>query len=150
MKVYKKGDLLRLLNATRLYSQKFIKGLHGCAPHTIIMRGLSTIYSLPLFYSLGATYLWGYLRLVHYAPSESLGGNDFLLFAITLRNELDVLNKTMKRYVMEAWRVLITLGYSIPNPSRSGCFTTLRHMRKDAPVKPKRVYCSIPWSAVLQ
>ena len=80
----------------------------------------------------------------------NLGGNDFLLFAISLRNELDVLNKTMKRYVMEAWRVTHHLGLFYSEPSKSGCFTTLRHMRRDAPVKPKRVYCSIPWSAVLQ
>ena len=102
MKCYKKGDLLKLLNATRLYSQRFIKGLHGCVPLTIVKQGLSTIYNLPQFDSLGARYLWGYLRLVNHTPTENIGGNDFLLFAITLRNELNVLNKTMKRYVMEA------------------------------------------------
>ena len=101
MKCYTKGDLLKLFNATTLYSERFLKGLHGCVPHTIVKQGLSTIYNLPLFDSLGARYLWGYLKLVDYAATETLGANDFL-FAITLRDELDVLNKTMKKYVMEA------------------------------------------------
>ena len=57
---------------------------------------------LPLFDSLGAKYLWGYLQLISWTAHDPFEDNDFLLFAIYLRNELDVLNATMKKYIMDA------------------------------------------------
>ena len=57
---------------------------------------------LPLFDSLGAKYLWGYLQLICWTADDPFEDNDFILFAIYLRNELDVLNATMKKYIMDA------------------------------------------------
>ena len=52
---------------------------------------------------------------------------------------------------MEAYRVLLSLGYSIPHPKSSGCLSLLRAV--DYPTKghanPRLTYTSIPWSTVL-
>ena len=54
--------------------------------------------------------MWAYLIIVNYIQQRILTDQDFLLFGITLRSELGVLFKTIKRYIMEAWRAISSLG----------------------------------------
>lgn len=73
------------------------------------------------------------------------------MFAITLRKEIAVLHKTVKRYVGEAYRVLVNFGYQIPHPKSSGCFAILRSIPypDKGKSKPKLSYTSISWGSVL-
>ena len=54
--------------------------------------------------------MWAYLINVNYKERRILTEQDFLLFGITLRSELGVLFKIIKRYIMEAWRAFSALG----------------------------------------
>ena len=55
-----------------------------------------------LFDSLGARYLWAYLKKTKYVSGTKNSDHDFLLFGVMIRLELDVTKKTLKRYIMEA------------------------------------------------
>ena len=72
--------------------------------------GLTNLQTLSYLDTGGARYLWAYLTIVKYQRRNILTEQDFLLFGITLRSELGALFKTIKRYIMEAWRALSALG----------------------------------------
>ena len=100
--------------------------------------GLANLRSLSYLDSGGARYLWAYLNVVNYNQRSFFTEQDFLLFGITLRSELGVLFKTIKRYIMEAWRALSALGITLKHPRDMGLLSVVKHM------KYKRKFIGVP------
>ena len=74
-----------------------------------------------------------------------MSDDDFLLFAFMLRLELDVTSKTLKRYVVEAWKATHAADVAPTHPKESSLFTLVNgidHTTKSKP-KPKLEYCGI-------
>ena len=113
--------------------------------------GLTNLQSLSYLDSGGARYLWAYLIIVNYTQQNVLTEQDFLLFGITMRSELGVLFKTIKRYIMEAWRALSSLGIYLKNPQDKGLLSIVKHMKykRKQIGAPRLDYCSISWSHII-
>ena len=105
--------------------------------------GLANLQPLSYLDSGGARYLWAYLNVVNYNQRSFLTGHDFLLFGITLRSELGVLLKTIKRYIMEAWRALSALGMMLKHPRDIGLLSIVKHMKYTRKLigAPRLDYC---------
>ena len=61
------------------------------------------------------------------------------------------MHSTIKRYLIQAWRALATLGFDVKHPKETGCLAIVKSMGvgiKFTP-KPKRAYCSIRWEYIL-
>ena len=113
--------------------------------------GLTNLQSLSYLDSGGARYLWAYLIIVKYTQQNVLTEQDFLLFGITMRSELGVLFKTIKRYIMEAWRALSSLGIYLKHPRDTGLLSIVKHMKykRKQIGTPRLDYCSISWSHII-
>ena len=95
--------------------------------------------------------MWAYLQIVNYKQRRILTKHDFLLFGVTLRSELGVLFKTIKRYIMEAWRALSALGITLKHPRDMGLLLIVKHMKykRKQIGAPRLDYCSISWRQVI-
>lgn len=113
--------------------------------------GLAQLQTLSYLDSGGARYLWAYLIIVNYEQRRILTEQDFILFGITLRFELGVLFKTIKRYLMEAWRALSALGVTLKHPRDMGLLSIVKHMKYKRKLigAPRLDYCSISWDQVI-
>ena len=113
--------------------------------------GLSNLQSLSYLDSGGARYLWAYLIIVKYTQQTVLTDRDFLLFGITMRSEIGVLFKTIRRYIMEAWRALSSLGIYLKHPRDTGLLSVVKHMKykRKQIGAPRLDYCSISWSHII-
>ena len=72
------------------------------------------------------------------------------MFGITLRLELAITDKTIKRYVTEAWKATKAAGIAPNHPKTSGLFSILYSMGRPVGLTPKfrADYCSIRWSYI--
>ena len=113
--------------------------------------GLTNLQSLSYLDSGGGRYLWAYLKIVNFKQRGKFTEQDFLLFGITLRSELGVLFKTLKRYIMEAWRALSALGITLKHPRDMGLLLIVKHMKykRKQIGAPRLDYCSISCSQVI-
>ena len=71
-------------------------------PHSVLNEAVQSLSESKVYATLGAKYLWAYLKLTGYRTGEDITDHDFLIFSITLRKELAVTTKTIKRYLTEA------------------------------------------------
>ena len=101
-----------------------------------------------MFKTLGAQYLWAYLKATNYKPKTKITDGDFKLFGIKLRLELTVTDKTIKRYVTEAWKATKAAGIAPTYPKPAGLFSVLYGIGRPEGRKTKfrPDYCSIKWS----
>ena len=83
------------------------------------MKGITAIMWHKLFESLGARYLWAYLTKTRYTSGTKISEHDFLLFGVMLRLELDVTKKTLKRYIIEAWKAAHAAGVAPKHPKET-------------------------------
>ena len=72
------------------------------------------------------------------------------MFGITLRLELAITDKTIKRYVTEAWKATKAAGIAPTHPRASGLFSIMYSMGRPEGLTPKfrADYCSIKWSYI--
>ena len=120
---YKSADLLKLVQGTNAnFENTFKRSLEYTVPADILKLGLLCIRTLRGLDFTGARYLLAYLSLLDYKAYKIIKDADFLLLGVTLRRTLSVIYKTLKRYVMEAWRALKILGIQLRHPQRRVCF----------------------------
>ena len=89
------GDSLFILRAYRKLIKRPI-------PHTVLNKAVQSLFGSKVYVTLGAKYLYAYLKLTGYRTGEDITEHDFLIFSITLRKELAVTMKTIKRYLTVA------------------------------------------------
>ena len=143
---YEPGALMRLLRGCdKEIFDSFTSKLSCIPPARVLKVGLRNLSSLKCYNTTGAQYLWAYLKLIGWNKEQGLSGPDVLLFCTTLRCQLQVLFKTISRYIMEAYRALKCLGFTVENPRNSGSLYVIKTM--DYPGKsvlsPKLSFCSI-------
>ena len=149
---YKRGDLWKLVRGNAVqFADFFLKSLGTSPPDNVVSMGLANLQSLSYLHSGVARYLWAYLIIVNFKLRRILTDQDFLLFGITLRSELEVLFKTIKRYIMEAWRALSALEIMLKHPRDMGLLSIVKHMkyRRKLIGAPRLDYCSISWEQVI-
>ena len=92
----------------------------------MITKAVDAMLDIRMFKTLGAQYLWAYLKATNYKPRTKITDEDFKLFGITLRLELTVTDKTIKRYVTEAWKATKAAGIAPSSPERFRPISNLR------------------------
>ena len=88
--------------------------------------------------------------MTNYVPMTKITDHDFLIFAITLRKELAVTTKTMKRYLQQAWRALHAAGFKTTNPKNTSATAVIHSIGLPAgkTQRCKLDYCSIKWNYI--
>ena len=73
-----------------------------------------------------------------------------MLFGIMLRSELEVTKKTLKTYIMDAWKAAHVAGIAPSHPKENATLTLLNYMEYDSKFKPKPKleYCGIKWEYI--
>ena len=151
MRQFRVGSLQKtILGDSQFMIQSFKKLTSRPIPNRILEEAVQSLFKSTIFTTLGGKYLQAYLKLTNYKSRESITDHDFLIFAITLRRELPVTTKTLKRYLQEAWQVLQTAGFQATNPRNSGTFSIIHKMGvpEGKITRCKLDYCSIRWSYV--
>ena len=143
---YKSGDLLRTVRGTDAeYEESFTASLSNMVPDHILKNGLDSIRTHRGLNFTGARYLWAYLNLIEYKAYKKVNEADFYLFGVTLRRTLGVIYKTLRRYIMEAWRALSILGIKMRHPRETGLLSAVSNMKYPGNKygTPRLDYCSI-------
>ena len=122
----KEGNVQELLLGNRDQIWKTLKkGISREIPENMIAKAVEAMLDIGMFKTLGAQYLWAYLKATNYKPKTKITDEDFKLFGITLRLELTVTDKTIKRYVTEAWKATKAAGIAPNHPKAAGLFSVL-------------------------
>ena len=124
-------------------------------PHIRAYRqGLSVLEASSAFDSTGAKYLWAYLKLADWPLSPSFNSTDFLFFALTLKDESRVTQRTLHKYIVQAYQALLELGCKRLPTSLKPLFKIIKRSvfpNSGLPYGPtRRTYCSISQGDILR
>ena len=148
---YKEGELQRLLFGNKLQLCATMRGaVKRDIPVELVGRAVSAMLTTRVFSTLGAKYLWAYLKMTNFKPESHITNKDFLIFAITLRIQLSVTAKTIKRYIIEAHKAILAAGHKPDHPRRSGVLTIVHGLPIPIGGQCRRHldYCGIKWQHI--
>lgn len=80
-----------------------------------------------------------------YTTRKQISDYDFLVFGIVLTNHLQVTKKTLKRYIMEAWKAANLAGVAPTHPKSTSLLSLLGSLEDSNRSKQrlKLDYCGI-------
>ena len=148
---YKDGELQRLLygNRHRLFATMQL-AIKRVVPKELIGEAVTAMLTSRVFTTLGAKYLWAYLRMTDFSPGTQITHEDFVIFSITLRLRLPVTAKTLKRYITEAYKAIQAAGHKLIHPRTCGIFSIIQGLPIPKGRKCRRGldYCGIQWQHI--
>ena len=148
---YKDGELQRLLFGNKLQLCATMRGaVKRDIPVEMVSKAVSAMLTTRVFSTLGAKYLWAYLKMTNFIPESHITNKDFLIFAITLRIQLSVTAKTIKRYIIEAHKAILAAGHKPDHPRRSGVLSIVHGLPIPIGGQCRRRldYCGIKWQHI--
>ena len=151
MRRYKEGELQRLLFGNKLQLCATMRGaVKRDIPVEMVSKAVSAMLTTRVFSTLGAKYLWAYLKMTNFIPESHITNKDFLIFAITLRIQLSVTAKTIKRYIIEAHKAILAAGHKPDHPRRSGVLSIVHGLPIPIGGQCRRRldYCGIKWQHI--
>ena len=121
-------------------------------PFQLMNEAMEALLDSRIFTTLGAQYLWAYLRISNYVCETPISRYDFVVFGITLRLELSVTIKTLRRYITEALKALITAGHKLDFSIKKLVFTLINGIPEPttARIRHSLTYCGIKWEHIKQ
>ena len=130
--------------------RSFQSSLKRVLPETYLVTTINAISSSTVFQTLGSKYLWAFLKLTRYKARSVISAHDFLIFAITLRSQLSVTKKTLRRYIIEGFKAVTIAGMPIPHPKVSGVFTVVNSMEYTGKsnLRPRLDFCGFRWDHI--
>ena len=119
-------------------------------PVETVCTAVTAMLTTRVFSTLGAKYLWAYLKMTNFIPESHITNKDFLIFAITLRIQLSVTAKTIKRYIIEAHKAILAAGHKPDHPRRSGVLSIVHGLPIPIGGQCRRRldYCGIKWQHI--